>query len=45
MNAHIETPNGAASISFEAQSILQSHEDIMELFYGSKNSKLDSDMK
>ena len=36
MNYHTETPNRATSIEFEAQSLLQSHTDRMELFHLSK---------
>ena len=39
MNDHTETPNGAISLALEAQRLLQSHSDRIELFHGSKNSK------
>ena len=37
MNAHISTPNGATSLSLEAQRILQLNEDMMEFFTEKKN--------
>ena len=39
MGAHRTTPNGSTSLALEAQRLLKSHADIMELFNSSNDRK------
>ena len=40
MNNHTATPNVATILILDAQKILQSHSERMELFHSSKNRKM-----
>ena len=44
-NDHTETTSGATSLALEAQRLLQSHADTIELFHISKDCKIESEMK